>query len=142
MSNCLNNASYNFKEEFEVNDLVKLMLETLNNLVDILEANPLFEDEYYLALILINDIEYIVLDNPQLLKENLNYIKNITINFCQLIYNKQSIDYKKEYKEFTYFFNKQQEQFYNTLPEIEEDYEEIIDKITMCYGDNFAYLFQ
>ena len=130
MSNCLNNASYNFKEEFEVNYLVKLMLETLNNLVDILEANPLFEDEYYLALILINDIEYIVLDNPQLLKENLNYIKNITINFCQLIYNKQSIDYKKEYKEFTYFFNKQQEQFYNTLPEIEEDYEELIDKIT------------
>ena len=106
------------------------MLESLNNLADILEANPLFEDEYYLALILINDIEYIVLDNPQLLKENLNYIKNITINFCQLIYNKQSIDYKKEYKEFTYFFNKQQEQFYNTLPEIEEDYEELIDKIT------------
>ena len=130
MSNCLNNASYNFKEEFKVNDLAKLMLESLNNLADILEANPLFEDEYYLALILINDIEYIVLDNPQLLKENLNYIKNITINFCQLIYNKQSIDYKKEYKEFTYFFNKQQEQFYNTLPEIEEDYEELIDKIT------------
>lgn len=124
---CLNNTS---KEQFEVNDSINLMLESLNNLADILEANPIFEDEYYLALIIINDIEYIVLDNPQLLKENLNYIKNITINFCQLICNKQSVDYKKEYKEFTCFFNKQQEQFYNNLPKIEEDYEELIDKIT------------
>ena len=124
---CLNNTS---KELSEVNNSVKLMPESLNNLADILEANPLFEEEYYLALVIINDIEYIVLDNPQLLKENINYIKNITINFCQLICNKQSADYKKEYKEFTYFFNKQQEQFYNNLPEIEEDYEELIDKIT------------
>ena len=124
---CLNNTS---KEQFEVNDSINLMLESLNNLADILEANPIFEDEYYLALAIINDIEYIVLDNPQLLKENLNYIKNITINFCQLICNKQNEDYKKEYKEFRCFFNKQQEQFYNNVPEIEEDYEELIDKIT------------
>ena len=62
---------------------------------------------------------------------------NIVINFCRLICDKQDlllsnkiIDYEKEYGEFTRFYNVQQEQFYNNLPEIDEDYEDAINKIT------------
>ncbi len=81
--------------------------------------------------------EYIVIDNRKLLKENLIYIGNIVINFCRLICDKQDlllsnkiIDYEKEYGEFIRFYNIQQEQFYNNLPEIGEDYEDAINKIT------------
>ena len=165
MFTCLNDTSYHSEELFDILlelynkikdkfgfinknntetlviddslDNVDLMMESLNKLADMLEVNPLFEDEYYLALSIINDIEYIVIDNRELLKDNLVYIGNIVINFCQLICDKQDlilskkiIDYEKEYKEFTQFRNTQKKQFYNNLPEIEEDYEELIDKIT------------
>jgi hypothetical protein len=118
-------------------DNVDLMMDSLNKLADMLEINPLFEEEYYLSLSIINDIEYIVIDNRKLLKENLIYIGNIVINFCRLICDKQDlllsnkiIDYEKEYGEFIRFYNIQQEQFYNNLPEIGEDYEDAINKIT------------
>ncbi len=165
MFNCLDDNSYHSEEMFDILlelynkikdkfrfinknnmetltiddslDNVDLMMDSLNKLADMLEINPLFEEEYYLSLSIINDIEYIVIDNRKLLKENLIYIGNIVINFCRLICDKQDlllsnkiIDYEKEYGEFIRFYNIQQEQFYNNLPEIGEDYEDAINKIT------------
>lgn len=118
-------------------DSADLMLDSLNKLADVLEMNPLFEEEFFLSLSIINDVEYIVLDNKHLLKDNIAYIGNIIINFCKLISDKQDmllsnkiIDYKKEYEEFVDFFNSQQEIFYNNLPEINEDFDDAIVKVT------------
>ena len=114
-----------------------LMMDSLNKLADMLEMNPLFENEYYLSLFIINDIEFIVVDNKDLLKENLPFIANIIINFCRLISDKQDlilanriIDYQNEYEEFLKFYNNQQENFYSSLPEINENYDGAIDKVT------------
>ena len=118
-------------------DHTDLMMDSLNKLADMLEMHPLFENEYYLSLSIINDIEFIVLDNKELLKENLPFIAKILINFCRLISDKldlilanRIIDYQKEYDEFLTSYNNQQENFYNNLPEINEDYDDAIDKIT------------
>ena len=40
-------------------DSVDLIMDSLNKLADMLEVNPLFEKEYFLALSIINDIEFI-----------------------------------------------------------------------------------
>ena len=118
-------------------DSADLMMDSLNKLADMLEMHPLFENEYYLSLSIINDIEFIVVDNKDLLKENLPFIANILINFCRLISDKQDmilsnriIDYQNEYEEFLTFYNNQQENFYNSLPETNEDYDGAIDKVT------------
>ena len=85
----------------------------------------------------IDDIEYIVLDNPDLLKQNIAFISNVVINFCNLICDKQDlllsnkvIDYENEYQEFLKFYNNQKEYFYSINPDIDEDYGELIDKVT------------
>ena len=82
---------------------VDLIMDFLNKLADMLEMNSLFEEEYYLSLSIINDIEYIALDKKDLSQQNLIFIANIVINFCNLIRDKQDlllsnnhIDYKKE----------------------------------------------
>ena len=117
-------------------DSLDLMMDSLNKLADMLEMHPLFENEYYLSLSIINDIEFIVVDNKDLLKENLPFIANIIINFCRLISDKQDflanriIDYQNEYEEFLKFYNNQQENFYSSLPEINENYDGAIDKVT------------
>ena len=41
-------------------DSVDLIMDSLNKLADMLEVNPLFEKEYFLALSIINDIEFII----------------------------------------------------------------------------------
>lgn len=129
MFDCLNDNSEEILELYNK----FAFIDSLDELADVLEINPLFEEEYYLLLSIINDVEYIVIDNRQLLKENLNYIESIVINFCRLICDKQDLcssNYEKEYKEFISFYNAKQEQFYNSLPAIGEDYEDAINKIT------------
>ncbi len=100
-------------------DCEDLMMDSLYKLSDMLEANPLFKEEHYLLLSIINDIEYVVIDNPDLLNENLSFIGNVVINFCNLISDKldlilsnEIINYEKEFQEFTTFYNNQQEIFY------------------------------
>ncbi len=116
---------------------VDLIMDSLNKLADMLEMNSLFEEEYYLSLSIINDIEYIALDKKDLSQQNLIFIANIVINFCNLIRDKQDlllsnnhIDYKKEYNEFIIFYNNQKEYFYNNIAQKNEDYDELIDKVT------------
>lgn len=112
-----------------------LMLDSLNKLADVLEMNPLFEDEYYLAISIITDIEYII--NKKLLKENLIYVGNIVINFCKLIYDKQdwilsnkNFNYENEYEEFLIFYNNQKEMFLSNTPKPSEKNKELIKEIT------------
>lgn len=118
-------------------DNMDLMLDSLNKLADMLEESTLFEEEYFLSLAIIDDIEYIVLDNPDLLKQNIAFISNVVINFCNLICDKQDlllsnkvIDYENEYQEFLKFYNNQKEYFYSINLDIDEDYGELIDKVT------------
>ena len=114
---------------------VDLMLDSLNKLADMLEMNSLFEDEYYLAISIITDIEYII--NKKLLKENLIYVGNIVINFCKLIYDKQdwilsnkNFNYENEYEEFLIFYNNQKEMFLSNIPKPSEKNKELIKEIT------------
>lgn len=116
-------------------DNIELMLDSLNKLADMLEMNSLFEDEYYLAISIITDIEYIV--NKKILKNNLTYVGNIVINFCNLIYDKldwilsnKNFNYENEYGEFIIFYNNQKEIFLNNLPEASRENKQLIKEIT------------
>ena len=116
-------------------DSADLMLDSLNKLTDVLEMNSLFDDEYYLAISIITDIEYIL--NKKILNENLTYIGNIVINFCKLICDKQdwilsnkNSNYENKYKQFLIFYNNQKEIFLNNLPRASEENRKLVKEIT------------
>ncbi|MBQ6443664.1 MAG: hypothetical protein IJJ11_03155 [Methanosphaera sp.] len=118
-------------------DSVDLIMDSLNKLADMLEVNPLFEKEYFLALSIINDIEFIILDHKDLLKDNLVFIGNIVINFCNLICDKQDlllskkiINYEEEYQDYLVYYNNQKEYYFSKLPDVDEDFDEVIDEVT------------
>ena len=113
---------------------VDLMMDSLNKLADMLEVNPLFEDEFFLSLSIINYVEYII--DYDILKDNIAFVGNIIINFCKLICDKQdwvlsnkSFNYEKEYEEFLSFFVNQKKQFLAKLPN-DDAYNDAIDKVT------------
>lgn len=116
-------------------DGADLMLDSLNKLADILEMNSLFEDEYYLAISIITDMQYVL--NKKILNENIIYIGNIVINFCKLICEKQdwilsnkNFNYENEYGQFIIFYNNQKEIFLNNLPEASGENKELVKEIT------------
>ena len=113
---------------------VDLLVDSFNNLVDVLEVNPLFEDEYLLSLSILGDIEYII--DLDILKDNIDYVGNIVINFCSLISTKldwvlsnKKFNYEGEYDEFFSFYIDQQDLFLSKLPKTHEYYE-AIDRVT------------
>lgn len=114
-----------------------LMLDSLNKLADVLEMNPLFEDEYYLSLSIISYVEFIMADED-LLKQSNIFLTNIVINFFNLISDKQdmllsnkNIDYKLEYNEFLVFYNDQKKYFHTYIYNSKNnDQDTAIDKVT------------
>ena len=115
---------------------IDLLLDSINKLANVLEANPLFEDEFLLSISIINHIEFI--RDRNILNENIDFIANIVINFCKLICDKQdwvisdkNFNYEKEYDKFYMFFINQREEFYDRLPNTNSNEDnELIDKVT------------
>ena len=108
---------------------IDLMVDSFNKLVDVLESNSLFQNEFLLSISIIADIESIIyLD---VLKENINFVVNVVINFCNLISTKQdwilsdkNFNYDKQYEDFVSFYIDQQCNFLRTLPKYDENDED------------------